>query len=670
MLAPPHPHERVLLLATHAHGSPSVVQWPRSTGTPDPQQAVVSPLPLFGPQLGAEAASASAGPCSTEPSAATAGTETVGAVSACWVDLPQELTAARGLFVAAFSAVFGFAVSAVLWPQQDVSSPAPVPVSLAAAAAQGMPPPEVQQLLFRAARGQRARIPPLLTPDQTCSFIAVCTQLETIVVSASAIARAISSAPTSSSSSSASSTASFGVIGEIKAEVHLSARSAMFAGLVEEAAYREPVDTTRFTCAQLTPDGRLVVCCPGKDSLAKGGLRLFDRMQRGSLRALALPAPSVGEVLALSARLTPPALAVVTAAGEMWMLSTRLAGRWAGPMYPAGFELLPGNRAYSMREDDLDAVDEDGHLLGRDAVLRVNAGWAEEQRQHRLREARAGEATASAPGQTRDRAAASPIHGSLPPPASSSSSFSSTAARAGPAVACLPMDVDALTPATAPPTRPALVDLPHVDAGCSADAVDSPLLRHGRGKLRPEPASLHSPVGADGLGALRSLPCVAPAPTSGEDEAEADATVAVLAAIAASADTSFEAVQASAAAAARLFAPGWPGSGPGGPAAVRPAELWRETEATGLLLRPDALQARLEAACSLGRAEDRKRAKALARKSKSSQALSPLHAVQAAAANEAIVWASASAAATAGTRLRSRQAPSMGTPIALGSRLL
>ncbi len=219
------------------------------------------------------------------------------------------------------------------------------------------------------------------------------------------------------------------------------------ASLTEEPAYREPVDSTRLDASHLSADGHILFCVPSRDTgLGRGKLLAFQRGVAGGISSIVPPRAATGDIIQVTSRAFPPALAVVTSGGELWTVSARVCGRWAGPMYPATFQLLPRNLDFREDESETDAVDEQGRLLSRPAAQRVNAIWEEKRRLARMRAAReqeshlaaeqvsaagaaAGAAAAAADGRPAGAAVAGSSRAALPPEAAGAAAGSVGGAR-------------------------------------------------------------------------------------------------------------------------------------------------------------------------------------------------------------------------------------------------
>ncbi|KAA0166489.1 hypothetical protein FNF28_03130 [Cafeteria roenbergensis] len=88
------------------------------------------------------------------------------------------------------------------------------------------------------------------------------------------------------------------------------------ASLTEEPAYREPVDSTRLDASHLSADGHILFCVPSRDAgLGRGKLLAFQRGVAGGISSIVPPRAATGDIIQVTSRAFPPALAVVTSGG-------------------------------------------------------------------------------------------------------------------------------------------------------------------------------------------------------------------------------------------------------------------------------------------------------------------------------------------------------------------
>jgi hypothetical protein len=279
------------------------------------------------------------------------------------------------------------------------------------------------RVLWRGVAFFRDRDCPCISANATCTTLAVSTRTEVWMVRGSGCARVVAEP--------------------------VDAGAAQMAALCEdEPCYREAVEGTRLDDVDLSADGDWVFSVPHRESgLRKGSLIVFARGFAGGVSFVTPPAQVKGDLLGVSSKAGQLSVAITTTSGELWILTPRLVGKWAGCMYPHGFQLTAGNVQALEGEDELDVVDEDGMLLSRAAAKRVNALWEEEQRRLRLRQARRKHKGAAASGEAEG----------LPP-----------------------LDVEALDAATRARVAQVSSPPPLVDLGCSSSSATERPLRPGR----------------------------------------------------------------------------------------------------------------------------------------------------------------------------------------------
>ena len=135
----------------------------------------------------------------------------------------------------------------------------------------------------------------------------------------------------------------------------------------QDVVYAEPVDGTSLCEPGVAPDGTAVTALPvpGQAGHFTSGLFVFGRGAVGDMQLKASPVAQRGKGGFKMAKWGAgrPVLAALTRGGRLFWCEPHVPCTWPGPMYPAQFNLFPGNRDYAEGEQEWDRVDEQGRTL-------------------------------------------------------------------------------------------------------------------------------------------------------------------------------------------------------------------------------------------------------------------------------------------------------------------
>ena len=135
----------------------------------------------------------------------------------------------------------------------------------------------------------------------------------------------------------------------------------------QDVVYAEPVDGTSLCEPGVAPDGTAVTALPvpGQAGHFTSGLFVFGRGAVGDMQLKPAPLVQRGKGGFVSAKWGAgrPVMAALTRGGLLFWCEPHVPCTWPGPMYPAQFNLFPGNRDYQEGEEEWDRVDEQGRTL-------------------------------------------------------------------------------------------------------------------------------------------------------------------------------------------------------------------------------------------------------------------------------------------------------------------
>ncbi len=135
----------------------------------------------------------------------------------------------------------------------------------------------------------------------------------------------------------------------------------------QDVVYAEPVDGTSLCEPSVAPDGSAVTALPvpGQAGHFTSGLFVFGRGAVGDMHLKPAPAVYRSKAGFTHAQWSScrPALAALTRGGVLFWCEPHVPCTWPGPMYPAQFNLFPGNRDYQEGEQEWDRQDEEGRSL-------------------------------------------------------------------------------------------------------------------------------------------------------------------------------------------------------------------------------------------------------------------------------------------------------------------